>query len=214
MRSLFTIAFLSVFCICAYAQKEEQFIAEGNKLYKKQQFEKAAQEYQKAAEKNDKNDKARYNMGNALYRLNKVEEAEKTFNSVAEHSAEKPIKTNAYYNKGVTLSQQKKLQESIEAYKQTLRLTPEDTEARENLQKALNELKQQQQQQQKPEPKKDDKKNNDQKDQKEQPQKNKSNLNEKQAERMLNALRQEEKAIQKDLQKNKNRAGGLPEKDW
>ena len=56
--------------------------------------------------------------------------------------------------------------------------------------------------------------NNDQKDKKEQPQKNKSNLNEKQAERMLNALRQEEKAIQKDLQKNKNRAGGIPEKDW
>ena len=108
MRILITIAFLLTFCICANAQKEEQFIAEGNKLYKKQQFEKAAQEYQKAAEKNEKNEKARYNMGNALYRLNKVEEAEKTYNNVAEQTAEKPIKTNAYYNKGVTLKPSKK----------------------------------------------------------------------------------------------------------
>ena len=60
--------------------------------------------------------------------------------------------------RALRLSHQKKIKESIEAYKQTLRLAPEDTEARENLQKALNELKQQQQQQQKPEPKKDDKK--------------------------------------------------------
>ena len=37
---------------------------------------------------------------------------------------------------------------------------------------------------------------------------------EKQAEQMLNALRQEEKSIQKDLQKNKTKNGNTPDKDW
>ena len=39
------------------------------------------------------------------------------------------------------MSQQKKLEESIDAYKNALRQNPNDKEARENLQKALLELK-------------------------------------------------------------------------
>ena len=39
------------------------------------------------------------------------------------------------------LTSQKKLEESIEAYKNALRYNPDDKEARENLQKALLELK-------------------------------------------------------------------------
>ena len=51
------------------------------------------------------------------------------------------LKGKAYYNKGVVLSRSKKLEESIEAYKNALRQNPDDKEARENLQKALLELK-------------------------------------------------------------------------
>ncbi len=212
MKIRLTILFGSIFSLSAFAQKDQQIIAEGNKLYKQKQFDKAAEEYLKVTDKSNENVNAQYNLGNAFYRSNKVEAAEKIFDGVAENSNAKPIKTNAFYNKGVTLSNQKKLEESIEAYKQALRLTPTDIEARENLQKALNELKKDQQQ--KPDPKDDKKKNNDKKDPKEEPEKNKSSLNKKQAEQMLNALRQEEKAIQKDLQKSKNKGGGVPEKDW
>ncbi len=212
MKIRLTILFGSIFSLSTFAQKDQQIIAEGNKLYKQKQFDKAAEEYLKVTDKSNENVNAQYNLGNAFYRSNKVEAAEKVFDGVAENSNAKPIKTNAFYNKGVTLSNQKKLEESIEAYKQALRLTPTDIEARENLQKALNELKKDQQQ--KPDPKDDKKKNNDKKDPKEEPEKNKSSLNKKQAEQMLNALRQEEKAIQKDLQKSKNKGGGVPEKDW
>lgn len=213
MKIIYTIVGLLGFTLAGSAQTDQQLISLGNKLYKQRQFEKAAQEYQKAAELNNKNVKAQFNMGNALYRSKKVEAAQKVFDAAAENSDDKPLKTNAYYNKGVTLSQQKKLEESIEAYKQSLRLSPEDNEARENLQKALNELKKKQDQQPSP---KDDKKKNDQdkKDQKDEPQKSKSKLNEKQAEQMLNALRQEEKNIQKDLQKSKKQNSNTPGKDW
>jgi tetratricopeptide (TPR) repeat protein len=200
---------LSALANYSFAQKEDKLILEGNKLYKQKAYDKAMEAYGKAAEANPKNMKARYNLGNALFRSNQVESAEKAFDALAESAVDKEIKAQSFYNEGVTQSQQKKLPESINSYKQALRLLPDDNEARENLQKALNELKKQQQQQ--------SAQNNQQdknKDQQKQPENNKSKLNEKQAEKLLNGLRQEEKNIQKDLQKSKNRATKTPEKDW
>lgn len=110
------------------------------------------------------------------------------------------------YNKGVTLSTQKKLLESIEAYKESLRLNSADEEARQNLQKALNELKKQPQQNQKKQDKQQNPKQPEQ-------QKNNSKLNQKQVEQMLNALRKDEKKLQQDIQK-RNNTGRSDSKDW
>jgi len=60
----------------AKAQDDQSLVAKGNELYKKQQFDKAAEEYQKAADLNTKNAKAQYNLGDALYKSKKVEAAE------------------------------------------------------------------------------------------------------------------------------------------
>jgi Ca-activated chloride channel family protein len=197
--------------LVGYGQQERVFVLKGNELYKKQQFEKAAEEYQKAADLNGKNPVALYNLGNALYMNKKAEAAQKVYDEAAENAQDVNGKSRALYNKGVSFTRQNKLEESIDAYKETLRLTPGDEEARQNLQKALNELKKQQQQQQQP---KQDKKNQDKQKQKpkDQPQSN-SKLNQKQAEQMLNALRQEEKKLQQDMQK-KNNTGGVNSKDW
>ena len=62
------------------------------------------------------------------------------------------------------LSQQKNLEESIEAYKNALRNNPDDKEARENLQKALLELRK------KTPPPKKEKKENKKQDQQQQKQ--------------------------------------------
>lgn len=209
MRALLTIVTL-LFCYhVSFAQNDQQIIGLGNKLYKQKQFDQAAAQYQKVL--SDTNVHARYNLGDAFYRANKLDQAEKIFGDVAENAKQDDMRSNAYYNKGVSLSQQKKLLESIDAYKDALRIMPDDFDARENLQKALNELKKQQQ---KSSSQNDKKKDQDKKDDPKNPQQNKSKLNQKQAEQMLNALRQEEKAIQKDVQKNKNRSGSVPEKDW
>jgi Ca-activated chloride channel family protein len=146
-----------------------------------------------------------------LYKGKKPEAAQKVFDGAAESAKDAPGKSRAVYNKGVTLTRQNKLQESVDAYKQSLRLVPTDEEARQNLQKALNELKKQQQQQKQQQPKQDKKSQNQQKPN-EQPQ-NKSKLNQKQAEQMLSALRQEEKKLQQGIQK-KNNTGGANSKDW
>ncbi|CAA9535328.1 MAG: hypothetical protein AVDCRST_MAG96-3858 [uncultured Segetibacter sp.] len=193
------------------AQGDQSLMAKGNELYKKQQFDQAAEQYRKAADLNTKNAKAKYNLGDALYRSGKADAAQKAFSDAANNTKDEIAKSKAVYNKGVTLSSQKKLLESINAYKESLRLNSADEEARQNLQKALNELKKQQQQnQQKQNNKKQDKQQNQKQPEQ---QKNNSKLSQKQVEQMLNALRKDEKKIQQDLQK-KNNIGKSNSKDW
>jgi Ca-activated chloride channel family protein len=207
----FTILLILFTAVAADCQQEKSLVIKGNELYKKQQYERAAEEYQKAADLNEKNPLAMYNLGNALYKSKKTEEAQKVYESAAKNAKDASGKSKADYNKGVALTRQSKLQESIDAYKDALRLVPTDEEARQNLQKALNELKKQQQQKPKEDKKKQDKEKNKQKPN-DQPQ-NKSKLNQKQVEQMLNALRQEEKKLQQGVQK-RNNTGGANSKDW
>ena len=100
--------------ITAIAQQEKPLLIKGNELYKKQQFDKAAEEYQKAADLNEKNPQAMYNLGNALYKSKKTEAAEKMYGNAAENAKDASGKSRAIYNKGVSLTRQNKLQESID----------------------------------------------------------------------------------------------------
>jgi Ca-activated chloride channel family protein len=208
MEKITLILLLLFISAIAEAQDDQSLIIKGNELYKKQQFEKAAEEYKKAGEINAKNPKAQYNLGDALYKSKKIEAAEKSFDASAENTKDETAKSKALYNKGVTFSSRQKLPESIQAYKESLRLNSEDEEARQNLQKALNDLKKQQQNQQKQQ--KQDKQQNQNQPQQ---QKNNSKLNQKQVEQMLSALRKDEKKLQQDLQK-KNSNGRSNSKDW
>ena len=202
-----------LFCSTLFAQKEQVTIAAGNELYKKQDYEKAAEQYEKAKQINKNNSIVNYNLGNALYKKGKNEEAEKAYDDAAENTKSAPEKSKAFYNKGVALTRQKKLPESIDAYKQSLRLNSNDQQVRENLQMALNELKKQQQQQPKQEPKKDDNKSKQDNQPKPQQENNNSKLNQQQVEQMLNSLRQEEKRLQQSVQK-KNSQASTNAKDW
>jgi tetratricopeptide (TPR) repeat protein len=174
-------------------------------LYKEEQFDKAAEAYGKVLSKAPKNATANYNLGNTLYRKNNAAEAEKMFDATIDNSEDKKIVSDAWYNKGVALTQQKKLEESIEAYKQALRLNATDTLARENLVRALRELKKKQQQEQ------DEKKK-----QKEQQEKKKEQpkMTKQQVQQLLQALQEQEKKLQQKMQKIKVPSPSQPEKDW
>jgi Ca-activated chloride channel family protein len=186
----------------AQSQPAENDISTGNVFYRQKQFDKAATEYKKAIETDPGNNKAKYNLANTLYKQNKLDEAVKLFTEVSGNNEKIDLKEQAFYNKGTVLSKQKKLEESIEAYKAALRLNPEDNEARENLQKALLELKKKNP----PKPKPDDSK-------KKKPEQ-RSSMSLKEAEQRLRLLSQKEKAAQERMQKEKSKAGGSQTKDW
>ena len=191
-----------------FAQDEKAVIKNGNDAYKKKDYIKAEGEYKKALVKNAVNPIALFNVGNALYKSDKKEEALIGYNRAAEQFNLPLDKSNAYYNKGVVLQNGKKLKECIDAYKIALRLAPDNEDARQNLQKALQQQKQEQQKQQK----KQDQKQEQKKEQEPKPQPSK--LTKEDADNKLKALMQQEKNLQDKLHKVNMSAVNKPEKDW
>ncbi len=197
----------------AFTQSTNAFIKKGNEEYKNSDFEAAAGNYKKALEKNAANETARYNLGNALYKNGNTEDALAAYDAAIANSKSPANKAGVWYNKGVVMQNQKKITECIEAYKNALRLYPEDEDARLNLQKAL-----QLQQKEKPKEKKDQKNKEDKKQQPkspdQQPKPQPSKMTRKEAEEKLKALMQQEKNLQDRLRKVDVAAPNKPEKDW
>ena len=189
-----------------YAQQSNKLINKGNEYYRQKEYDKAKSAYEKALANEPGSTIAAFNMGNALFREKKFDEAARTFDETIQKTKDKTLESQLYYNKGVALTQQKQLEQSIEAYKQSLRLNPSDSLARDNLQRALNEKKQQEQQQQQQQNKKQDKKNPP-------PQPKQNKLNKQRVQQLLKALEEQEKKLQEKIMK-KPPVAGQPDKDW
>ncbi|MFN8252097.1 MAG: VWA domain-containing protein [Ferruginibacter sp.] len=208
------------FLLPAAAQNEKAIIKKGNEAYGKGEYENAAAEYKKVTEKNPANATANYNLGNALYKNKKTDEAVTAYENAAGSATAKMDRSKALYNKGVVLQNNNKLPECITAYKDALKLNPQDDDARQNLQKALQQQKKQQEQQknnkQQQKPKEDEKQKEKEKqkqDEKQQPQP-KPKISKKDAEEKLKALLQQEKNLQDKLRKVDVASPDKPEKDW
>jgi len=180
-----------IMSVSLFAQTENKTIAEGNNYYRRQQYDKAQSAYEQALRNAPNNKIAKFNLANTLIKQNNQPENDPD------------IRSKAIYNQGVIFTQQKKLEQSIESYKATLRVNPNDKEARENLQKALLELKK------KNPPKKQEEK----KKKEEQKQQPKPKISPREAEQQLKLLEQKEKQVQERLQKNSRTGSSLP-KDW
>jgi Ca-activated chloride channel homolog len=201
-------------------QTTDALIRQGNRFYNKQDFDQSLTNYQKALKKSPGNPDASFNQGDALYRKNDYEKAATAYDDVLQSKADENTRQSAYYNKGVAMIRQKKLDESIDAWKNALRLNPTDSAARDNLVKALLEKKKQDQQQNKKD--QSDKKKSDNKQKKDQSQNNPDNrpkpqqskLSKQQVEQYLKSLEQREKDVQDKMNQSKNHTLTQPEKDW
>jgi Ca-activated chloride channel homolog len=190
----------------ATAQKATQLIEKGNEHYKQKQFGKAKEAYNKAIEADRSNAVAQFNSGNASQRMNKFEDASRYYQAAALATTDPLVKAQAYYNQGLSYVRQNKLVEAVDAFKRSLRLNANDNDARENLQKAVKELKLQQQ-------KSNDRQGNkDKKKPKDEPKRDKSRLSEEFVNQKLKELADEEKKLQRQLQKKNQSNRQL--KDW
>jgi len=199
------------------AQGSKTLIRKGNDAYEKKDYGNAITNYQQATEKNPADAIAPFNLGNALYRSRKTDEAIAAYGQAAEKAVQKDDRSKAWYNKGVVLQNAQKLPECIDAYKRSLKLNPADEDARQNLQKALQQQKQQQQQEkkEKEQPKKEDKQQQPKDEKKkEQPQPQPSKISRQDAIEKLKALQEQEKNLQDKLRKVQAGVSGKPEKDW
>ena len=197
-----------------YSQTVTPSIKSGNEAYKKQRYPESAAIYGKVASKEPANTTATYNLGNALYKSDKPEEAAGEYDKTIAASKDKNIKSKSYYNKGVAYQKQKKLPECIEAYKNCLKISPDDEEARQNLERALKQMKDKQKQnKQDQQQKKQDQKPDKQK-QDNQPKEQQSKISKQDAEEKLKSLLDHEKDLQDKLHKVRGSGIDKPKKDW
>ena len=193
-------------------QSDRQFIRNGNKLYRQQDYAKAEVEYSKAIAANASNTTAIYNLGCALQMQQKDSAAVVQYEKAGKAETSKRRKSMAYHNIGVICQKNQLFQEAIEAYKESLRNNPGDNETRYNLELCKRQLKKQNQNggAQKNEDKnkdkdkqdkqqKQDKNKQNQQQQQQQQQNKQQQMSKENAEQLLNAAMQEEKATQKRM---------------
>lgn len=234
------IIFLLLLPFCTIsAQSERREVRKGNKEYNKGSYGDAELHYRNALEKNPDSENANYNLANALYKQNQFEPAITKYETLTATEKDKNKLAKYYYNLGNAYFKSQKLDKCIDAYKKSLLLNPKDVDAKHNLFLARMMQKQQQQQQQQNQDNKDqnqdnkENKNNkqDQQDQKDkqskQDQQNQDQKKDQQqkgqeqqiskqdAERLLEALEQDEKNVMKKVQEEKASVRKIPvEKEW
>ncbi|SFF99512.1 tetratricopeptide repeat protein [Prevotella sp. KH2C16] len=201
---------LSFACMAALsvnAQSDRAFVRQGNRLYRQQAFDKAEVEYRKALSKNTSNPQALYNLGCALMMQNKDSAAIVQYENAAKIEQGKIRKAKIYHNMGVICQRHQMFAEAIKAYEESLRNNPADDETRYNLALCKRQQKQQQQegggQSNKNDKNKDKKKQQKQQQEKQEQsskqQSPKEQMSKENAEQLLNAAMQEEKATQQRM---------------
>lgn len=196
------------------AQNDRQLIRQGNRLFRSQEYEKAEAAYRKAIAANSNNPEAHYNLGCALMAQQKDSAAVNALENSAKLQQDRNRRAQAFHNIGVICQQKKMFSEAAEAYKESLRNNPKDDETRYNLALCMKQIKNQpkQQQQQKKQQDKNNKnnkqdkeknKNENNKDQQKQKQQDEK-MSKDNAEQLLNAAMQQEKATQQKLKKAQN----------
>ena len=162
------------------AQSERKMTRNGNTNYETGNFIDAEINYKKALEKNSDLLEAQFNLGDALVKQERFDEALEAFEKVSTSTEDQNLKANALHNKGNVLLSQQDLEGAIESYKDALRVNPKDHETRYNYTyvKKLLEEQQQKQDQEKNEDNQEDKdENNDNGDQNNENSKNKDQEN-------------------------------------
>jgi Ca-activated chloride channel family protein len=135
--------------LAACGSSAEKLNNEGNEAFVSQDYEGALAAYQQSQEGAPELAEPHYNAANTHYRLEDYEQAQGEIEqALVSEESEHGLDENSFYNLGNTFFQGEQYEAAIEAYKETLRLNPDDLEAKQNLELALRQLQQQQQEQQ------------------------------------------------------------------
>lgn len=139
VKSRYIVALLvTILCgaTASYGQayKERRHIRKGNSLYEEQRMEEAQKSYRSALQQDSLSVEGRFNLGDSQYAMGDFAAAEESFKGLVERNNRltDEQRAKAYYNLGNAQFQQQKLQEALESYKSSLRLRPEDLEAKFN----------------------------------------------------------------------------------
>jgi tetratricopeptide (TPR) repeat protein len=116
---------------------------QGNKLYRQGQYDEALSAYQKAQAERPDLAELHYNVGNTLHCKEDYQGAvAETLQGLSK--TEPNLRARTYYNLGNSFYRQGQFAEAIAAYKEALKLNPDDQDAKHNLELAQQQLEKQQ----------------------------------------------------------------------
>ncbi|TVQ89064.1 MAG: tetratricopeptide repeat protein [Bacteroidetes bacterium] len=209
MKRLSLFFILIILGLQGFSQNVNPEVRRGNREFKSENFRDAELNYRQALEQNPQSIKALYNLANALYKQNRYEEAANILDGISKLELPDNRRADVYHNLGNSRLGNQQIKESIEAYKNSLRIRPEDNETRHNLALAMQLLQEQEQDQdgeqnqdqqddQQQQPDQDDQDQPDD-EQQQQPQPRPDQISPEDAQRILDALNQQEQEIQEKI---------------
>ncbi len=209
-------------------------VRKGNEAFNNKDYKTALEQYHIAEADIPESAELDYNIAGALFQQGAYEETVEKYTR-ALNTTDIDLEAKAHYNLGNTYYRMGDYMNAIKSYENALNLNPDDMEAKFNLELARRMLKeqtkpqQQQQQQQQQQDQQQDQQQQDQQqqqqqqqqeqdqqqqDQQQQPQpRDEKEISREDAERILNALRDDEQDFQKELKKQKV-SGDYIGKDW
>lgn len=232
------LALLLLCAVSARAMPGEVDVWRGNRDYRDGNYGKALEHYHTSGPETDK---GLFNAGAALFKMDEFKKAAGAYGALIERIDPDPssvalpddvpinrkkIAPQAYYNLGNALFKMDRLNEAAGAYKRCLILDPSDEDCRHNLVLSLRPRdKKKQDQKKKDQKKKQEKKDKEKKKKKDEkgkppPPKDRpreQEFSKEDAERILKAVREKERAAQKRQPLHKNPVKGSPSEhgeDW
>lgn len=132
-RLLFLFVLLTAVPVAAQQMPERSAVRSGNRQFHKGNYGKSIERYQKALTFAPASFEAAYDLGNALYEVERYDRAEQTLRQAASDTLRTDAeRAEAFYNLGNAQFRQQKYKEALESYKQSLRFNPADMEAKYN----------------------------------------------------------------------------------
>jgi len=236
MRRVFVSVFIVLFSFSlTYAEDYIDLVKKGNDAFNNKDYKKALEYYHYAETEIPESPELEYNMAGALTEDGGYEQAVDKYTK-ALNTSDLSLEAKTHYNLGNTYYWMKDYQNAIKSYENCLKIAPDDMDAKYNLELARKMLKEQikpeQQQQQQQQQEQQNQEQEQQQQQQEQNQQEQQQQEEKQdeqqqqqqvqkeeeiskedAERILNALRDDEKEVQKKI-KRQVKAGSYNGNDW
>lgn len=218
-----------------------RLIEKGNDAYQAGKYDQALEAYRTAEAELKDSPNLHYNIGGALHQAGQIDEAIEQL-KLATLAENKNVAERANYNLGNSFYRKQDFQNAIESYKRALDLDPGDMDAKFNLEVVQRLMENQQQQQQDDEQQDEQQDQQDQQDQKDQQDQQQEDQNQQDqqdqqqdqqnqedqqqqqqqqpqqmsredAERILNALKDDEQDIQKKI-KRQTAVSVYQGKDW
>ena len=238
-KNISSIGFIILFSLSSTAQTKEieaqnkksrTLIRNGNSSYQNNNFDKAELNYRKALVLNPKNKSANFNLGNTLYSQQKFQESQEYYEKSIDKNDDKFLRARAYHNMGNACFKSNQLEQAILAYENALKLNPSDMETKYNL--AMAKKQQKNKGGGKNDQKQDKKDNQDKKDDqkksggsgnpqekpeeaKSEPKPDNKSMSKEQAQRLLEALKNQEQNTQNKMEAKKTKPEPKKgEKDW